>query len=102
MEYYPQVPSWEDYEIAGRNGIPRRNVDIRVRYLGWTIEQAITKPLMSKRDRPKYKGFAEIAERNGIPYKTFVSRVKILKWSLEEAANTPTRHRSKCRQKGVS
>lgn len=100
--YYPQVPAWEDYEIAKKNGIPRKNVDQRVRDLGWTIEQAITKPLMSKRDRPKYKGFAEIAEMNGIPYKTFVSRVKILNWSFEKAATVPTRHRSKSGQKGVS
>ncbi|PEO88144.1 hypothetical protein CN571_15710 [Bacillus pseudomycoides] len=102
MEYYPPVPTWNDYEFAKKNGVPRRNVDIRVRYLGWTIEQAITKPLMSKRDRPGYKGFAEIAEKNGIPYKTFVSRVKILNWSLEEAANTPTKHRSNRRQRGTS
>lgn len=88
MKYYPQVPSWEDYETAKKNGIPRRNVNQRVQILGWSVEKAIAKPLY-KGSRTKYKGYVERAEQNGIPYKTFIARVNQLKWPLEEAANTP-------------
>ncbi|CAI8880703.1 transposase [Bacillus sp. IT-79MI2] len=87
MEYYPPVPTWDDYEIAKKNGIPRRNVNQRVQFLGWTIERAITEPIF-KSARTKYKGYVERAEKNGIPYKTFIARVNQLKWSLEEAAET--------------
>ncbi|HEK9103293.1 TPA: hypothetical protein SUB30_004766 [Bacillus pseudomycoides] len=88
MDYYPQVPSWEDYETAEKNGIPRRNVNQRVQVLGWSVEKAITKPLY-KGSRTKYEGYVERAEQNGVTYKTFIARVNQLKWSLEEAANTP-------------
>ncbi|PFZ08415.1 hypothetical protein COL60_16445 [Bacillus pseudomycoides] len=88
MEYYPQVPAWEDYETAERNGIPRKNVNQRVQVLGWSVEKAITEPVC-KGSRTKYKGYVERAEKNGVPYKTFVARINQLKWSLEEAANTP-------------
>ncbi|WP_279538735.1 hypothetical protein [Bacillus sp. XF8] len=43
MKYKP-VPTWEDYKIAEKNGIGKKNVDQRVN-LGWTIEEAITKPI---------------------------------------------------------
>ncbi|EEL78779.1 hypothetical protein bcere0028_56080 [Bacillus cereus AH1271] len=92
-EYFP-VPTWDDYETAKKNGIPRKNVDQRVQYLGWTIERAITTPLLQKRNRPKYKGYAELAEKNGIPYKIFTARVDGLEWTLERAANTPVRKKT--------
>ncbi|MGN4897763.1 hypothetical protein ACTFSB_28320 [Bacillus cereus group sp. MYBK14-3] len=91
--YFP-VPSWDDYETAKKNGIPRKNVDQRVQYLGWTIEKAITTPLLPKCNRPKYKGYAELAEKNGIPYKTFTARVNGLAWTLERAASTPVRKKT--------
>lgn len=93
-EYFP-VPSWDDYETAKQNGIPRKNVDQRVQHLGWTIEKSITTPLLSKRNRTKYKGYAELAEKNGVPYKTFAARVSKLKWTLERAASTPVRTRKR-------
>ncbi|MDM5270497.1 hypothetical protein [Bacillus wiedmannii] len=93
-EYFP-VPTWEDYEVAKKNGISRKNVDQRVQYLGWAIERAITTPVLPKRNRPKYMGYAELAEKNGIPYKTFVERVNGLRWSLEQAANTPVREKTR-------
>lgn len=88
MEYYPPVPTQQDYEIAEKNGIPKKNVNQRVQFLGWTIEKSIAEPIF-KSARTKYKGYVEQAERNGIPYKTFVARVNELKWTLEEAMNTP-------------
>lgn len=87
MKYKP-VPTWEDYEIAEKNGISKVNVDQRINALGWTLEKAITQP-MRVRFRHKYKEYVQLAESNGIPFITFRARVENHNWSPEEAAVTP-------------
>lgn len=84
---YKKVATWEDYEIAEKNGISRQNVDQRL-VAGWDIRKAITEPILGCFKR-KYKKYVDLAEENGIKYPTFYNRVHVYKWSLEEAATTP-------------
>ncbi|AFQ20035.1 MULTISPECIES: hypothetical protein [Bacillus] len=83
MKYKP-VPTWEDYEIAKRNGISKTNVDARIS-INWDIERAITQPL-NKFD----KYYVELAKNNGIAYHTYLRRLS-LGWSEIKAATKPTR-----------
>jgi hypothetical protein len=46
MKYSP-VPTWEEYEIAKRNGIKKCTVDQRINVYGWTVKDAISKPSYS-------------------------------------------------------
>lgn len=87
MKYKP-VATWEQYEIAEKNGISKVNVDQRINVLGWTLEEAITKPMRVK-FRQKYKEYVQLAESKGIPLITFRARVEKHNWDPEEAATTP-------------
>ncbi|HDR8156764.1 TPA: hypothetical protein QC057_005927 [Bacillus cereus] len=84
MKYKP-VPTWEDYEIAKRNGISKNNVDDRVNSLDWDIKRAITQPL-GKLD----KYYVELAKKNGIAYHTYLKRLS-LGWSEIKAVTKPPR-----------
>lgn len=84
---YKLVATWEQYEIAEKNGIDKKNVDQRVN-LGWAIEEAITKPIRVS-FRQKYAEFIKLAESNGISFLTFRARVEKSNWSPEEAATKP-------------
>lgn len=83
----------KEYEIAFMNGISRRLLDTRVRELGWSKKEAITK-------RPTYntdlKFYIKIAKENGIKEGTFLTRIRRLKWSMEEAATIQTKTRKEC------
>jgi len=81
---YKPVPTWEDYEIAKRNGISKNNVDARIS-INWDIERAITQPL-NKFD----KYYVELAKNNGIAYHTYLKRLS-LGWSEIKAATKPPR-----------
>nr|WP_227495942.1 hypothetical protein [Bacillus mycoides] len=86
---YKPVPTWENYEIAKRNGISKNNVDARVQSLNWDIEKAITKPL-NKFD----KYYVDLAKKNGIAYHTYLKRLS-LGWNEIKAATKPTREYKK-------
>lgn len=64
----------EDYEVAAANGISREQAYNR-RYLGWSKQDAITKPLVPKR-RALYWKYEELCKKHGISRKTFDARVK--------------------------
>lgn len=81
---YKKVATWEEYEIAEKNGISKGNVDQRIN-LGWTIEKAITKPIRVT-FRQKYAEFIKLAESNGIAFLTFRARVEKHNWTPEDAA----------------
>lgn len=87
MKYNP-VATWEQYETAEKNGIPKKNVDQRINVLGWTIDEAITKPIRVT-FRQKYAKYVKLAEQNTIPFNTFRARVEIHKWDPQKAATTP-------------
>ncbi|MCI0767380.1 hypothetical protein [Bacillus sp. TL12] len=86
MKYKP-VPTWEQYEIAEKNGISKVNVNQRID-LGWTIEEAITKPIRVT-FRQKHDKYVKLAESNGISFITFRARVETHNWNPEEAATKP-------------
>lgn len=90
-DYYP-VPTYEDYEVAKKNGISRSTVYQRINYRGKTVEQAITEPLKNRIFSRKYQEYIDLAKQNGIRYATFHSRLTkktSKKWTPEEAATTP-------------
>ncbi|WP_179865345.1 hypothetical protein [Bacillus pseudomycoides] len=84
---YKKVATWEEYEIAEKNGISKANVDQRMN-LGWTIEEAITKPIRVPFHK-KYAEFIKLAESNGISFLTFRARVEKHNWTPEDAATNP-------------
>jgi len=92
MTVYFPVPTYEDYEIAEKNGISKETVYQRIHYRGKTVKQAITEPLWNGSFREKYQNYIEIAEQNGISYPTFHARLTkktVRKWTPEEAATVP-------------
>lgn len=76
----------EEYTEASMNGIDARTLNVRVRYLGWKKEKAMTVPVRERKNR---KEWAEIAAGNGIKYSTFISRISKCGMSEEEAATKP-------------
>lgn len=88
----------EQYAIGEANGINRENVWQRVNNSGWSIEKAISEPVLPKgnyKRESKYGIYAKIAEENGVPFKTFCARINNLGWELMKAARTPIRNKRK-------
>jgi len=87
----------EQVEIATINGIKRYNVQRRVD-MGWTVEDAITRPVLRKR-RIRYTEQDEIeATLNGIPLSTFRSRVNNFGWPVERSKTEPLQYISNTRK----
>ncbi|MCK1996817.1 hypothetical protein MPH47_06175 [Psychrobacillus psychrodurans] len=83
----------EQYRIAEKNGISKRNLEQRVYTYAWDVEEAMTIPTDGrgyKRDT-KYGEYIKLAETNGVSYKAFHNRVHTLGWTMERAAKTPIR-----------
>lgn len=81
----------EQVETALNNGLKRHNIQTRID-MGWSIEKAITQPVLKKR-RLRYTEQDEIeAQLNGILIGTFRSRVNNFKWSVERAKTEPINH----------
>lgn len=80
----------QEYAEAEMNGIDAFNLERRVHLLGWTKEEAKTKPLRVQNDRKKW---AEVAKANGIKYATFMSRITIYGMTEEEAATKPLQNK---------
>lgn len=72
---------------AKQNGINKRTFYSRVTILGWSCEEAATKPAKEMDSEKKY--WLETAKQNGINYQTFMSRVNIRGWGLQRAATMP-------------
>ncbi|MEW9139778.1 hypothetical protein [Bacillus wiedmannii] len=66
----------EQYLIANRNGISKKNVYQRVNECGWSIEKAITKPLHNTKNKKTDRALMLLAELNGISYDTYKKRIK--------------------------
>ncbi|PUB17953.1 hypothetical protein [Paenisporosarcina sp. OV554] len=81
----------EQVEIAKKNGLKLHNLQTRLDN-GWTIERAITQPVLKKR-RIKYTEQDEIeAQLNGIGIMTFSSRVNNFGWSVGDAKTAPLQY----------
>lgn len=64
-------------EIARNNGIGRCTVQSRVRQLGWTVQDAISRPIKRKENKSnEYKKYASVAAKNGICISTYKWRVQ--------------------------
>lgn len=79
----------EEYEIAEKNGIPRRNLNVRVRELFWDKERAITHPLQKVGNPTPWSKWKKECQENGISYKTFYSRINEYGWTPKDAATLP-------------
>lgn len=73
---YNEVITDEQYLIANKNGISRRNVYQRVNEYGWPIEKAITQPLLNTKKKKTDRALMLLAESNGINYGTYRQRIK--------------------------
>lgn len=87
----------EHYEVAVKNGIPRRTVYYRYNYQFWSIERSITEPVHTKAEtrkmaheknkKDKYR-LRDLAKENGIGWNTFYDRIR-KGWNEHLAATTP-------------
>ncbi|MDT0163834.1 hypothetical protein [Bacillus sp. AG4(2022)] len=76
-------------EQAALNEIPKGTVYERVYKLGWTVDEAITVPVMKRMVKTdEYLSFLQMANRNGISEDNFKSRIK-RGWGMEEASRRP-------------
>ncbi|PFN11876.1 hypothetical protein [Bacillus cereus] len=98
---YNLVPTWEEYEIAKRNGIKKCTVDQRINVYGWTVKDAICKPLFVSL-KELYAKQWELAQQNGISYDTFFSRIKRYNWNPDDAATTPVLSPIECTKRAHS
>lgn len=87
MKYKP-VPTQDDYDLALKNGISRKNVNQRIDY-GWSIEKAITKPI-GGRGPGRHRGMAQVAVKNGISQPLFSYR-RSKGYSLYDASMIPVK-----------
>ncbi|MED1612533.1 nucleoside permease [Bacillus paranthracis] len=83
-EYERKHGNWP--KIALENGININTFYTRLQ-MGWTYQDAATKPARRKGDIEKK--WLNIAKNNGIGYHTFLSRIRTQKWDMERAATTP-------------
>ncbi len=83
----------EQYKIAEKNGISKKNVNNRVFGLvePWSVERAITEPVKSRKG--KYAEHLKTAHSNGISTEAFHSRRR-MGWSLKDAATRPIQKNS--------
>ncbi|MEK5058615.1 hypothetical protein BK126_03120 [Paenibacillus sp. FSL H7-0326] len=76
----------QQYDTAEANGINKKLVDNRVKIKGWSIEDAITRPV---RDNTALNEWVLKALSNGITRQCYYNRVHKYKWSKEKASTTP-------------
>lgn len=76
----------DEYVAAEKNGVDPRNLERRIRSLGWSKEKAINTPLRKLRNHKKWYA---IAKENEIGYETFMNRINTLGWSYERASTEP-------------
>jgi len=80
----------EHYEYAKRNGITENAARLRYFYNGWTLEEALTIPLGTRRRQSASSKWLKVAKQNGIHKKTFYSRLG-KGWGYQQAATIPKR-----------
>ncbi|NUU52610.1 hypothetical protein HP548_00600 [Paenibacillus taichungensis] len=91
MNYEHRVITPRQYEVAAANGIRNRVLEDRVRKLGWSMKDAVSKPI---KERQKHGEWPEIAEPNGISKADYYRRVATLGWDMEKAATEPMRNKA--------
>lgn len=74
----------EEYKKAKENNISPERVNYRIRYAGWSKNDAINIPTRKCNNR---EDWSKIAIGNGIKKGTFYRRIDSLGWSFEMAAS---------------
>jgi hypothetical protein len=77
----------QHYKTAEQNGITPRALEQRVRVLGWSINEATTKPLKGH----LWRKWGHLCKENGIPRYIFSKRIHDYEWEAEKAATEPVR-----------
>lgn len=72
-------------EAAEISGLPYKQVHYRIKH-GWSIEDALTKPLRNPYERSELR---ELCERLGINYNLVFNRIYVYGWDEDTAINTP-------------
>ena len=96
-----EVLTEEHLQIAESNGIGRRNALQRFNSYGYSVEDAITKPLKKANSDSEWMKWKETALSNGVSCDTFCNRVKHYGYTPEEAATNPPQKRSVIQAKGI-
>ena len=80
----------EQYKIAEKNGIGKYTVNRRVFEYEWSVEDAITKKIMTKAEcRMKYPKYVyENLKKNNISSTTFNYRI-FIGWEVDDACTIP-------------
>lgn len=81
-------------EEARKNGINPRTAYNRIHVLGWSIKDAVSKPISYTYD----KDLAEKAKKNNLSYTFVKRRINILGWTEQEAISTPRGDKERLRK----
>ena len=102
-EYRGKV--YKTYELVAMSDVEGLNVgDItcRINQLGWSVEDAITKPKKRQNQRFEYRGkmysskeLAYLSPHDNISHHDITDRVNGLGWSVEDAVNKPKQIKNK-------
>lgn len=83
-------------ELSDVEGITYHDITNRVNYHGWSIEDALTKPLVHKNQLFEYKGkyytskeLADMSDVEGLTPTNIVSRINRHHWDVERAITQP-------------
>ena len=87
MNIYDFYITPEEYGIAFKNGISKKNLERRIRDCGWDKKKAISLPI--RKQKKNMKKWIQLAEKNGISLSTFYRRIN-KNWDIEKAATIPT------------
>ena len=86
-------------EWSKETGINKATLYSRIGILNWSLEKALTTPLISNKNTNKYTyngrslTLDEWSKETGISKSVLVTRMETHKWSLERALTTPVRYR---------
>lgn len=81
-KYVYQGVEYTEAQLASKFGMPRNTLHRRLK-AGYSVEDAVTRPLQKKRD-----SLYHMAKEHGISRLAVYKRLQ-LGWSLEDALNTP-------------
>ena len=73
-------------EAAEMVGLPYKQVHYRIKQCGWSVEDALTKPLRDPHARSELR---KICEERGLNYHLVFNRIYVYGWDEETALNTP-------------
>ena len=84
-------------EAVEMSGLPYKEVHYRIKRCGWSIEDALTKPLC---DPHMQSELHKKCDELGLDYHVIYNRIHVYGWDEERALTTPIKHNRR-RKKGV-